>query len=63
MIIFSLFVSIGRKWKKIFRNVRDTSPDIHNEVIEVFPSLVKKKLDEGIRKMELVTIMADGTTI
>ena len=61
-----LLFPLGEKWmrihKNIPRNVKYTSPDIQNEVIEVLASLVKNKIAEDIRKAELFTIMADGTT-
>ena len=54
------------KWKKIHKNLpknaKYTSPGIQNEVIEVLSSLVKNKIAEDVRKAELFTIMADGTT-
>ena len=64
---FSQFLfPLEEKWKKIHknlpRNAKYTSPEIQNEVIEVLASLVKNKIAEDIRKVELVTIMADGTT-
>ena len=64
---FSQFLfPLEEKWKKIHknlpRNAKYTSPEIQNEVIEILASLVKNKIAEDIRKVELVTIMADGTT-
>ena len=53
-------------WKKIHKNLpkiaKYTSLDIQNEVIEVLSSLVRNKMVEDVRKAELFTIMADGTT-
>ena len=61
-----LLFPLEEKWKKIHKNLpknaKYTSPDIQNEVIEVLSSLVKNKIAEDIRKAELFTIMADGTT-
>ena len=53
-------------WKKIHKNLpkiaKYTSLDIHDEVIEVLSSSVRNKMVEDVRKAELFTIMADGTT-
>ncbi|XP_028410822.1 zinc finger protein 862-like [Dendronephthya gigantea] len=61
-----LLFPLEEKWKKIHKNLpknaKYTSPDIQNEVIEVLASLVKKKIADDVRKAELFTIMADGTT-
>ena len=61
-----LLFPLENKWKKIHeklpKNAKYTSPDIQNEVIEVLASLVKNKIAEDVRRAELFTIMADGTT-
>ncbi|CAB4010742.1 Zinc finger MYM-type 1 [Paramuricea clavata] len=61
-----LLFPLEEKWKKIQKNIpknaKYTSPDIQNEVIEVLASLVKNKIAEDVRRAELFTIMADGTT-
>ena len=61
-----LLFPLEEKWRKIHKNLpknaKYTSHDIQNEVIEVLAFSVKTKFAEDVRKAELFTIMADGTT-
>lgn len=61
-----LLFPLEPNWEKIHnrlpKNAKYTSHDIQNEVIEVLASLVKETIAEDVRKAQLFTIMADGTT-
>ncbi|CAB4015919.1 zinc finger MYM-type 1 [Paramuricea clavata] len=61
-LLFPLEEKWGKIHKNLPKNAKYTSHDIQNEVIEVLASLVKTKIAEDVRKAELFTIIADGTT-
>ena len=61
-LVFEMQPDLATLAKKMPRNAKYLSSDVQNEIIEILATLVREKHALRIRKSELYTIMADGTT-
>ena len=62
LLVFQLQPELANIFKTLPRNAKYLTSDIQNEFIEILANMVQEKHAATIRKGELYTIMADGTT-
>ena len=60
--LFQINLELEKIWKKLPNNAKYSSPDIQDEVIDVFTELTQHKISAAVKGEELFTIMADGST-